>query len=197
MIYDLKELSEHMTSLTDNFVTMAIAKERSGQSPAYISVLEALPEGFPSYLAERLPNIIHGELMARPELRNARLLTFQEAVEMRSPSRVMFALECEPEYVMGRQPEKHLSLARMAELGAKAIEYVREESEDFVQDMTERLGLSLEEVSILEPSYQYMETPLKYSKPGCELLADKIHNAQTRTGMTVSEGLNHSDPVFE
>ncbi len=197
MIRNLRELSEKVTELTNYFAAIAVARAHDGQVPAYISLFEAAPEGFPIHLMEHLTTMIQGELMARPEIRSIQLLSVQEATKVNVPGRLIAAVECEPEYLIDKPPETFLSMARMAEVGERAIEYVYEESEDVVQDLTERLGMSLHEVSVLDPSYSFVALSANPSEHTSEPLTDKIQDAHLRVVPQISEGPSHSEPAFE
>lgn len=194
---DLKTLAEQITALSNNFVAEAVRCARYGKSPAFISLPQVAPEGFPKELIERYIHIIQAELKLRPEIKRAHVpQTIEDFSERKAFDPLVLVTEIQPEYLRGKEPEKRISLSRLAEVGEQAVEYVREEAEDVVQDLTERLGLSMEEVALLDPSYCFLEASVS-ERPAVSALSDRILNAKHRSAPHLSDGADHSAPAFE
>ena len=194
---DLKTVSEQITALTNRFVTEAVRYAREGKRPAFIALPQVAPQQFSEALIGRYINIIQAELMLRPEIKRAQLpQTIEDFSERKAFDPLVLIVEVDDSHLLNKEPEKKLSLTRLAEIGEQAVAYVQEEAEDVFQDLTERLGLSMEEVSLLDPSYRFLAAPDSESLEKTAL-SDRILDAKQRSEPHFSKAAEHSEPAFE
>lgn len=162
MKQDIRTISHNITELVNNFVVAATSQVRSEGKPVYVSLVEAAPSDMSAYDVQHHIQSILEELSSRPEIKE---ISFPRTVEETDTAEKVGPLSlvvgCHPAYCKNlfdqgleaeqgyMEPRRHLSIARKADVVENAIGYIQEESQDPVQDFTERLGFSMEELKNL------------------------------------------------
>lgn len=162
MKQDIRTISHNITELVNNFVIAATSQVRSEGKPAYVSLVEAAPPDMSAYDIQYHVQSILEELSLRPEIKEISFpRTAEETHIAEKTGPLSLVVGCHPAYCKNLfdqgleleqgyiEPRRQLSLARQAELVENAVEYVQEEAQDPIQDLTERLGLSMEELRSL------------------------------------------------
>lgn len=186
---DLKTLSENITELVNNFVLDVTCKAVSPNESVVASLIQAAPASMNESYVEKYLNLILEEIRQRPEIKAIHLPhTVSEAGRIQHlAGKLGVVVQCQSDYCIGggKGAAPKLSMSRMSEIGAKAVDYVREESLDYAQDMTERLGLSIEELYLLEPELD----PEQYIKYILEERDDTTGELFTHTFDTIETAL--------
>ena len=163
MKQDIRTISNNITELTNNVVIAATSQMRAEGKPVYVSLLEAAPPDMSAYDIHYHIQTILEELSSRPEINDISFPQTGEekcVAEQIGPLSLMIGCNrayCKNLFDQGREteqgyiePKRELSIARKAELVENAIAYVQDESHDPIQDLTERVGFSMEELGELD-----------------------------------------------
>lgn len=191
MKQDIRTLSYNITELANNFVMAATSQVRSEGKPVYISLVDAAPPGMSAFDIHYHIQSILEELSSRPEIKDISFPRTEEetqATEQVGP--LCLVVGCHPAYCKNlfdqgleveqgyMEPTRQLSIARKAELMENAIAYVQEESLDPIQDLTERLGFSMDELEIAGLF------PLKYQPLRLDYVVESVDPVTGRNQLT-------------
>lgn len=170
MKQDIKTLSNNITELVNRFVEIATSQIQAGGVPVHVSLMDAAPADMSEHDINQYIQFIVEELSSRPELTEISFPRTPEEIKIAEKTGPFtLVVGCDPRYCknlfdigLGEPlgyiaPEHRLSLARKAEITDNAILYVQETSQNVQEDLTERLGFSMDELNsmgLLIPEFQ-------------------------------------------